>query len=82
MEICLRRKANLISFIESFANSKQIESFVKRRDLVTWEEIVFYSPIIERPSKKRSSGDSVTFTAVLFAEIRKPSLNDSQEIEN
>ena len=34
--------------------------------------MMFHSPIIERPAKKRSSGDNIIFIAEHSAEVRKP----------
>ena len=48
------------------------ESFVKKNDIGTWEDLMFYTPIIEHPAKKRSSGDTTIFTADISAETRKP----------
>ena len=61
---CIRKK---ISDLKSTR-----DSFLKRNDLTSWEEILFHLAPIQHPAKKSTSGDHIIFEADLSKEIRKP----------
>ena len=46
------------------------DSYLRNSDLSTWEDILFYFPIVEPPAKKRSSVDKTIFEADLSSEIK------------
>ena len=48
------------------------DNFLKLKDLATWEDLPFYSPVTELPAIKRYCVDKTVFKAHLSAEIRKP----------
>ena len=48
------------------------DNFLKLKDLSTWEDLPFCSPVPELPANKRSFGHKAIFKADLSAEIRKP----------
>ena len=47
------------------------ESYVKKRNLCTWEDLMFYSPRIKRPAEKIPPVANTIFNVDLSAEIRK-----------
>ena len=47
------------------------ENYVKKSNLCTWEDLMFYSPRVKRPAEKIPSVGNTIFTADLSAEIRK-----------
>ena len=47
------------------------ENYVKKCNFCTWEDLMFYSPRIERPAEKIPPVGNMIFTADLSAEIRK-----------
>ena len=65
--------SELDSIRKTFSDLKSTrDSYHKKNDLTTWEELLFYSSLIQHYAKKRISGDQIIFEADLSKYIRKP----------